>query len=107
MAKNRRTTAQKSDWHPADILAALHKRGVTLKGLAAEHELADASTLSKAMLHSYPASERRIADAIGVHPAEIWPSRYHDDGSPRKRGIRALKSTRVNCQRNGNSALAV
>ena len=85
--------ASREDWHPADILAALHKRGITLRALAASHGLTNSSTLSAAMVRSYPSSERRIADALGLHPMEIWPSRYNSDGSRKPQGLRALKSS--------------
>lgn len=102
MAKDTPKKASREDWHPADILAALHKRGITLRGLAAEHGLNSSSTLSAAMVRSYPANEARIAAAIGVHPKEIWPSRYNEDGSRKPQGLRALKSSRVRAARNGN-----
>lgn len=34
------------------------------------------STLKGALDHSYPKSERIIAQAIGISPEEIWPCRY-------------------------------
>ena len=40
---------------------------------------------------SYPANERRIAEAIGVPVQEIWPSRYYPDGSKKPRGLRAIR----------------
>jgi len=67
--------ASQEDWHPAKILAELHMRGITLVALAATHGMTGSSTLSAAMVRSYPKNERRIADAIGVHPMAIWPSR--------------------------------
>ena len=36
----------------------------------------------------WPAMEKIIADIIGVHPMEIWPSRYKADGSSVGYGIR-------------------
>lgn len=98
--------ASHEDWHPADVLAALHKAGWTLRGLAHEHGMTNSSSFSAAMVRSYPANEKRIADALGLHPKEIWPSRYFEDGTPRPRGLRALKSTRVTNGRNGNEKVA-
>lgn len=98
--------ASPEDWHPADVLAALHKAGWTLRGLAASHGLTNSSTLSAAMVRSYPLNERRIADALGLHPKDIWPSRYFEDGTRRPQGLRALKSTRVTGGRNGNERVA-
>lgn len=87
--------ASQKDWHPADILAALHKRGITLRGLAAAHGLTNSSTLSSAMIRSYPTSERRIAEALELHPKDIWPSRYNADGTRKPQGLRAMKSSAV------------
>ncbi|WP_312119204.1 helix-turn-helix domain-containing protein [Pantoea vagans] len=65
------------DWHPADIIAALHKRGMTLAALSRAAGLSS-STLANALTRPWPKGECLIADAIQVHPSEIWPSRYYD-----------------------------
>lgn len=85
--KTSKKTSQ-TDWHPADIVAALHKRGITLKALAKAHGLTNPGSLSKAMRQSYPASEKRLADAAGVPVQEMFAARYHPDGTPKRRGIR-------------------
>ncbi|WP_118987602.1 helix-turn-helix domain-containing protein [Photorhabdus sp. CRCIA-P01] len=64
-----------NDWHPADIIAALRKRGTTLTALSRESGLSP-STLSNALMRRWPKGERIIADRLGVYPSEIWPSRY-------------------------------
>lgn len=95
----------RKDWHPADIKATLEKAGWTLRALAAHHGIKDSSSLSHTFGRSYPLNEKRIADAIGVPPQEIWPSRYYDDGSKKPRGLRGKRprqSTESNCQLNGN-----
>lgn len=104
MATNTSKKASQKDWHPADIKAALDKAGWTLRALAAHHGVKASSTLSHTFERSYPLNEKRIADAIGVHPMVIWPSRYEADGSKSPRGLRALrlKSSGSVCQRNGN-----
>ncbi|MBP7489794.1 MAG: helix-turn-helix domain-containing protein [Azospira sp.] len=109
MAKTPDKKASQKDWHPADILAALHKRGLTLRDVARKYGLKDSSTLSKAMITSYPASERRLAEAVGVPVQEMFPTRYYKDGTPLPRGIRGarkLKSTQSHYQSNGNERLA-
>jgi len=109
MATNTPKKASRKDWHPADIKAALDKAGWTLRALAAHHGIRGSSTLSHTLAErSYPANEKRIADAIGVTPQEIWPSRYFDDGTKKPRGLRAirLQSTLSRCQRNGNELQA-
>ncbi|WP_038911771.1 helix-turn-helix domain-containing protein [Dickeya dadantii] len=64
-----------SDWHPADIIAALRKRGTTLAALSRQHGLAS-STLANALSRHWPKGERLIAQAVEKTPQEIWPSRY-------------------------------
>lgn len=104
MATNSTKKTSREDWHPADIKAALDKAGWTLRALAAHHGMKASSTLSHTFERSYPLNEKRIADAIGVAPQAIWPSRYNEDGTKKPRGLRALrlKSTQSRCQHNGN-----
>lgn len=79
MSKTKQPKKQpSSDWHRADIVAALHKRGTTLRKLAKLHEYASPTTLGQALNRPWPKGEKIIADAIGVHPSIIWPSRYPD-----------------------------
>ena len=47
------------DWHPADIVAGLRKRGTSLT-------------------RPWPKGELIIATALETQPWVIWPSRYHD-----------------------------
>ena len=63
------------DWHPADIVAALHKRGTSLAKLSREAGLAS-STLSNTLTRPWPKGEWLIAIALDMHPSEIWPGRY-------------------------------
>ena len=72
--------ASRQDWHPADVVAALHKRGITLRKLAEQHNVSGRDIILALRERCLPA-ERRIADAIGVTPQTIWPSRYNPDGS--------------------------
>lgn len=80
-----------NDWHPADVKAALHKKGITLAGLAKLYGLEGSSSLSATFTRSLPTNEKRIAHAIGVHPKVIWPSRYNADGSRKPQGFRAIQ----------------
>ncbi|EGU39859.1 helix-turn-helix domain-containing protein [Vibrio scophthalmi] len=64
-----------NDWHKADVKAELEKKGLTLKKLAVSNDLAD-GTLSNVFRVNYPKAQKIIADAIGVTPETIWPSRY-------------------------------
>ncbi|WP_407947327.1 helix-turn-helix domain-containing protein [Pectobacterium carotovorum] len=36
------------------------------------------STLANALSRPWPKGEWLIADALGIHPSEIWPSRYYN-----------------------------
>nr|WP_282557832.1 helix-turn-helix transcriptional regulator [Providencia burhodogranariea] len=66
---------RKSDWHPADIIAALRKRGTTLAAISRNAGLSS-STLANALSRPWPKGEWIIANFLGIHPSEIWPSRY-------------------------------
>lgn len=63
------------DWHLADIITALKKRGTSLAAVSRNAGLAS-STLTNALNRRWPKGERLIADALGVAPEKIWPSRY-------------------------------
>ncbi|EJE9587559.1 helix-turn-helix domain-containing protein [Salmonella enterica] len=63
------------DWHPADIIAALHKRGTSMAAVSRKAGLAS-STLANTLLRPWPKGEWLIAQALRVHPATIWPTRY-------------------------------
>ncbi|MEC5318278.1 helix-turn-helix transcriptional regulator [Brenneria populi subsp. brevivirga] len=64
------------DWHPADIIAALKKRGTSMAAVSRNAGLAS-STLANALTKHWPKGERLIAEALGVAPEQIWPSRYY------------------------------
>lgn len=83
------------DWHPADVLAALRKADWSLQQLALSHGYRHRSALSVALRHPYPRAETIIARALGLQPQNIWPSRYHPDGTPlRRRGPAPLRPKR-------------
>ncbi|CDG23043.1 Sugar fermentation stimulation protein B (Ner-like protein) [Xenorhabdus poinarii G6] len=67
--------SMKSDWHPADIIAALRKRGTTLAAVSREAGLSS-STLANTLSRPWPKGEWIIANYLELHPSEIWPSRY-------------------------------
>lgn len=73
----------KKDWHPADIIAALHKRGTSLAKLSREAGLAS-STLSNTLTRPWPKGEWLIAIELELHPSEIWPGRYLNAGNKRQ-----------------------
>ena len=91
----------KTDWHPADIVAALRKKGWSLRRLSLSHGYSS-GMVRQAILRPYPKAERIIAEAIGVPPWVIWPSRY--DGNTHKGGRRYVpKHTSGPKKRNGYS----
>lgn len=75
---------QPSDWHPADVLAALKKQGKSLAGISVAHGY-HPTAAGKALKRPWPAMEALIAQEIGVAAAIIWPSRYDLAGKSRRR----------------------
>jgi Ner family transcriptional regulator len=69
------------DWHPADVLAALKKRGQSLAGLSVANGY-HPTAAGKALKQSWPAMEAIVAAALSLRPQEIWPSRYDEGGRP-------------------------
>lgn len=82
--------ASAEDWHPADIVAAVKKLNSSVHRLSRQNGYSNGS-LSLALRRPWPKGERIIAEFIGVTPQDIWPSRYHDDGTAKSgRGERGL-----------------
>lgn len=90
MRTNSATAAQK-DWHPADVIAALRKRGTSLRQLARENEYAH---IEKVLIAPWLAAEQIVAKALGVQPEAIWPSRYVDPSS-RKRAFQLTRKVKI------------
>ena len=72
-------TKQPQDWHPADIVAALHKRHLSLRQLALTHGY-NSRSLSQTLRAPMGPGELIISKALGVTPQAIWPSRYDNKG---------------------------
>jgi len=83
MANSRR------DWHRADIIAALKKRGLTLSGLSRQSGLSS-TTLSNTLVRPWTKGEMLIAQALNMKAEQIWPSRYRDrvNNKPIQRHLR-------------------
>lgn len=93
-----------SDWHPADVLAALHKAGWSLRQLALEHGYRHRSSFSVALRQPYPKVEAIIARALGRRPQDIWPSRYRADGGRiRRAGPAPMRPVKTPTQREPGS----
>ena len=86
MAQGRKARPQ--GWHPEDVKAELRKRGYTLSDLGRACGHAQNDTPRKVFTAPWPAMEKMIAGILKVHPAMIWPERYHRDGTPKGNGIR-------------------
>lgn len=85
------STDKDQDWHSAKIVSELKiKTDKSLRQLSVDNGMAE-TTLSQALQRPYPNAEKIIAQAIGVDPQEIWPSRYNSDGSSsRRKGKRSI-----------------
>jgi Ner family transcriptional regulator len=84
-----------ADWHPADVKAALEKRGLTLSRLADRYGY---SHFQRVLTTRWWAAEQIVADALGKRPQEIWPSRYEgsrDRAQKRTRKITLTKGGRI------------
>lgn len=62
-----------TDWHPADVKAALEKKGVSLRQLAKSHGY---SHFQRVLSTHWWAAEQIVAAALDKKPEEIWPQRY-------------------------------
>lgn len=73
---------KRTDWHPADIIAALRKRKTSLAAVSNQAGLSS-STLANALNRPWPKGEMLNADALGIPASEIWPNRYFDSQGQR------------------------
>jgi Ner family transcriptional regulator len=81
------------DWSAARVKYELEMRGRTLTDLSRDNQF-HVSAAGKALRTSWPEMERIIAEALGVEPKCIWPSRYTEDGIPRKYLARTKRDPR-------------
>ena len=81
--QERKSSHQNGAWHPADIKAALEKRGISLAELSRRNGY-HSTAAGRALRTSWPELERIIAGALEINPREIWPDRYTPDGVPIK-----------------------
>ena len=63
------------DWHRNEIICAIRMAGGSVASLSRAHGLAE-GTLANALNRPWPKGELIIANAIGVSPEQIWPSRF-------------------------------
>ena len=86
MSINKTTTSQE-DMHPADVIAALRKRGTSLRKIAQENGY---SHIQRVLTSPWLAAEQLVAKALDTTPQALWPSRYRD---PAARAL-AFRQTR-------------
>ncbi|MFT8209635.1 MAG: helix-turn-helix domain-containing protein [Symbiopectobacterium sp.] len=65
-----------SDWHPEIIKAEIHKLGLSFRTLSLQAGYKKYSLKSVLRTPCKP-YQQIIADAIGIPPEQIWPTRYH------------------------------
>ncbi|CAI0792570.1 helix-turn-helix domain-containing protein [Serratia ficaria] len=63
------------DWHPETIKAEIHKRGLSFRALSLRAGYSKDSLKSVLRTPCKP-YQQIVADALGVQPETIWPSRY-------------------------------
>jgi Ner family transcriptional regulator len=73
-------------WHVEDIKAGLRKKHGTIRKLAASWGLAQ-PTVSAVFCDAGRSMrvERLISETLGVPLHELWPDRWHPDGTPKPR----------------------
>lgn len=73
VAMNTQTSAQKVDWHPADVVAALRKRGTSLRKVGIAHGY---KQIQNVLTRPWWIVEQLVADELQLDPDQIWPTRY-------------------------------
>jgi Ner family transcriptional regulator len=78
-----------------DIVAAIKKRGTSLRRLSLEHGYSP-DALRNVLTRPWPRAEAIVAAFLETTPQVIWPSRYHPDGRPKSgRGERGVGRPRT------------
>ena len=80
-----------SGWHAEDVKAALRKKFGTIRRTASMWGVTQ-STVSNVLYDAGRSMriERFVSEALGVPLSELWPERWHPDGTPKARP-RAVK----------------
>ena len=65
--------------HPADIKAALEKKGLSLAEVSRQAGY-HPTAAGRCLRTSWPEMERIIAEHLETRPQEIWPDRYDRNG---------------------------
>ncbi len=73
-----KSTPAQEDMHPADVIAALRKRGTSLRKIAMENGY---SHIQRVLTSPWLAAEQLVARALDKRPEDLWPSRYLNPAS--------------------------
>jgi len=92
MSMNTQKGGVTQDWHPADVKAALEKKGLSLRKLAAAHGY---SHFQRVLTTHWWAAEQIVAKALGVSAETIWPTRYQTPRDRAKQMTRVVHVTRA------------
>ena len=71
---------QHEGWHPADIMAAVRRKGSNLAQVALAAGLHETACRA-AIRRKYAEGELAISRFLGVPPHDIWPDRWLPDGT--------------------------
>ncbi len=93
---------KKKDWTPEKIKYELDKIGFNYTKVDIRHGLSK-NAAHKAARLPHKSGEQAIAEVLGLSPQEIWPSRFHLDGSRLERFSYDYKPKKE--KRNINKAL--
>ena len=66
-------SAKPNDWHPADVVAALRKRGSSLRQVGIAHGYRQ---IQNVLTRPWWVVEQLVAQELDLTPDQIWPSRY-------------------------------
>lgn len=72
-----------ADWHPEIIKAEIHKRGLSFRSLSLQAGYSKDS-LKSVLRTPCKTYQQVVADALGVEPETIWPSRYQTESYMQK-----------------------
>lgn len=98
---------KRTGMHPEDIRAEIRKRFGSMAALGRSLGVSKTAVPNTINQPGYSAKmERRLAEVLGKPAAEIWPNRYHGDGTPVSfRVERAVAARRAgDLRKNGDAA---
>lgn len=70
---NTQKSVKLHDWHPADVIAALRKRGLSLRKVGLAHGYRQ---IQNVLVRPWWVVEQLVSQALELPAESIWPSRY-------------------------------